>query len=158
MDYSLLPTFPPRLPSKSAVPTRGREWRLTQREARVIIDLAKLAVIVIVLAWLSHSVDVLQQPLPPPPEPLPFEVVTERFHRVTIQMTDIEVFALLGPQRFAEFREPEMDKHDRLVEYRPDRYPGEHYWAKWADPADPSRCVAVFFSGGRVYKKLKRGV
>jgi hypothetical protein len=40
----------------------------------------------------------------------------------------------------------------------PDRFPGEHYWAKWADPTDPKRWVAVFFSGGRVYKALTRGV
>jgi hypothetical protein len=69
-----------------------------------------------------------------------------------------EVFALLGPQRFAEFREPEMDEHDRLVWAHPDRYPGEHYWAKWADPDIPSRWVAVFFCGGLVYKTVKRGV
>jgi hypothetical protein len=73
-------------------------------------------------------------------------------------MTDDEVFALLGPQRFTEFLEPEMDKFELLVKARPDRYPGEHSWAKWADPADPQRWVAVFFSGGLVYKTLARGV
>jgi hypothetical protein len=51
-----------------------------------------------------------------------------------------------------------MDAHDVLVWAHPDRYPEPRYWAKWADPADRGRWVAVFICGGRVYKTLKRGV
>jgi hypothetical protein len=78
----------------------------------LLVDLAKLAGIIALLVCLRHTADVLQRPKPPPPEPLPFNIVSERFARVTILMTDDEVFALLGPQRFEELREPEMDDHD----------------------------------------------
>jgi hypothetical protein len=158
MDYSSLPTFPPPLPSRSAALQQRRGGRLTPRQARVLLDMAKLAGIVVLLVWLRHTADAVCRPAPPPPAPLPFEVVAERFARIHLMMPADEVFALLGPQRFEEFREPEMDDHHLLVWAHPDRYPEERYWAKWADPADRGRWVAVFICGGRVYKTLKRGV
>jgi hypothetical protein len=78
-----------------------------------------------------------------------------------------EVFDLLGPEQFgAAFREPEFDENDArynaLVEARPDRYPagrspGDHYWAKWTDPMDVGKWVAVLFMDGRVQLVLKKG-
>ena len=158
MDYSSFPTFPPPLPSKSAAPPPRRQRRLTPRQIQVLIDLAKLVGIVALLVWLRHTADALQRPTPPTPEPLPFNAVAERFARVHVPMDADEAFALLGPQRFEEFREPEMDDNDVLVWAHPDRYPEPRYWAKWADPADRGRWVAVFVCSGRVYKTLARGV
>ena len=158
MDYSTLPSFPPPLPSTSAAPSQQHKRRLTNRQTRVLIDLAKLAGIVVLLMWLRHTTDALSRPAPPPPEPLPFDVVAERFARVHVGMSANEVFALLGPERFKEFCEPQMDDHDVRVWAHPDRYPEPRHWAKWADPADRGRWVAVFLCDGRVYKTLKRGV
>jgi hypothetical protein len=125
----------------------------------VFIDLVKLAGIVALLLWARHTANALRSPAsppPPPPQPLSFKVIAERFARVHIAMPADEVFALLGPQQFEELREPEMDKHDVLVWAHPDRYPEPRYWAKWADPDDRSRWVAVYVCGGQVYIMLKR--
>lgn len=157
MNYSSLPTFPPPQPSKSATPPPRHVRRLTPRQARVLIDLAKLAGLVALLVWLRHTADT-RRPVPPPPQPLPFKVVAERFAQVHVPMPADEALVLLGPQRWVEFREQEMDDHDMLVWAHPDRYPEPRFWAKWADPADRGRWVAVFICGGRVYKTLKRGV
>ncbi|MGL6094413.1 MAG: hypothetical protein ACRC7O_01255 [Fimbriiglobus sp.] len=155
-----MPTFPPPVPSPSAVPPPRRERRLSLRQAQVLTDLAKLAGILAFLVWVRQTGTNLQHhpPTQPPPEPLPFNVVVQRYARVHTTMAADEVFALLGPQRFEELREPEMDRHDQLVWAHPNRYPEPRYWAKWADPADPGRWVAVFVCGGRVYKTLERGV
>jgi hypothetical protein len=131
---------------------------VTPRRVRILVDLGWLAGIVALLFWARETAEALRRPPPRPPEGLPFKTIAERFGRVEHMMPDEQVFALLGPQRFAKFWEPEMGEYDGLVKLHPYRYPGEHYWAKWADPADPSRWVAVFFSGGRVFRMLKRGV
>ena len=123
MEYSSLPSYPPPLPPRSAVarPRRGR--RLGPRQARVLVDLAWVTGIVALLVWARQTADAFRRPPPPPPEPLPFKVVAERFKHISILMPAEELFAQLGPERYAEFREPEMDEYDRLVECHPERYP-----------------------------------
>jgi hypothetical protein len=158
LDYSSLPAFPPQFLPKSVAPRQERERRLTPRQFRVLLDLTKLACIVILFLWLRQASDAVRRPPPVPAEPLAFTVVAERFAQVRGAMPAEEVFDLLGPQWFVVFREPEMEDYDRLVRAHPERYPGEQHWAKWADPDNPARWVAVFISGGRVYKKLKRGI
>ena len=155
MDYTSLPTFPPPIPSRAATSVRTRDWRLTLRQTRVLIDLAKLAGIMALLLWMRQTAIGPRQP-EPPPKPLPFRVVAERFDQVGLTMSRDEVVALLGPERFETLWEPEMREHDLLVWAHPDRYPEPRYWAKWADPDDRRRWVAVFICGGRVYKTLRR--
>ena len=157
MDYSSLPSYPPPLPSRSDGIRQKRERRLTEREAGFLIDLVWLAGIVVLLFWLRQATDTLRSPPPPPPEPLAFKLVAERFARVEVGMTSEEVFSLLGPERYVKFREPEFDDFEVRVVSHPDRYPTPLYWAKWADPDDPARWVAVFIADGRVYHKVKRG-
>ncbi len=158
MEYSSMPSYPPPLPPRSAHPQPQRERRLTPRQARVLVDLARLAGIVALIACAWQIADALRRPSHPPPGPLPFAAVAERFDRVRVLTPADEAFEILGPQRYALLREPEMDDYDRLVEPHPDRYPGERSWAKWADPDDPGRWVAVLICGGSVYHTLKRDV
>jgi hypothetical protein len=111
---------------------------------------------VVLLVWLGSVADGIRHPREPA-VPLDFNLVQERFARVGPGMREQEVFALLGMQHAARFREPEFDRIDALVNAHPDRYPGEHYWAKWADPEDEGKWVAVFFAAGHVYHVLKKG-
>lgn len=160
MKYTSLPSYPQPLPASSPVQRQTNGQRLTPRQMRLLIDLIWLAVIVTLLVWVRHAADTIQRPPHElsQPQPLAFNVVAERFDRVHIRMTQEEVFALLGPEQWVEFREPEFDDFERLVEAHPDRYPGKHYWAKWADPSNPRKWVAVFFAGGYVYHTLSRGI
>src|SRR5207247_495291 len=102
MDYSSLPTFPPPLLSKFAAPPQGRGWRPTPRQARALIDLAKLAGIVILLVWARQTADALQRPQPastPPPPPLDFQMVLLNYRRLA---TEAQVRAVLGtPTRYS---------------------------------------------------------
>lgn len=157
MDYTLLPNYPPPLPPRAVGHEQGHEHWLTPRQVQVLVDLAKLMGIVVLLLWTRWMANTLLAPAPLPRAPLPYEVVAERFRQVYVGMPDEDLFALLGPQRFEEFGEREMDEHDWLVWARPDRYPEPRYWAKWAHPADRNRWVAVFLCGGKVYSRLKRG-
>lgn len=158
MDYLSFPSYPPPLPSRSDVVEPRPRWRLTPRQHQVLVDLAWLAGIVVLLLWLQQTATALKQSPPPKSEPLPFRQVVERFDRVEFGMPEDDAFSLLGPQRFAQFREPEMDDYDSQIPFHPDRYPTNRYWAKWADPADPTRWVAILFGDGRVFHKLKKKV
>jgi hypothetical protein len=155
MDAPSLPSDAPLPEGKPTEPPKG-DLRLTPKRGRLILDLALLACIVFLVLWLGRVAAILRQP-PQPPEPLPFPVVQERFARVHFGMPAKEVFHLLGPQRSAKFWEPEFDQVDAMVVAHPNRYPGQHYWAKWADPENEDRWVAVFISGGMVHHTLKKG-
>jgi hypothetical protein len=158
MGNSSFPSYPPPLPSRSNAVKSRPKWHLTPRQHQVLVDLIWLAGIVILLVWLRQVATTLRQPPPPKPVPLPFRLVVQRFDRVEIGMSEDEAFTLLGPQRFAQFREPEMEAFESWISFHPDRYPSKWYWAKWADPADPSRWMALLIGDGQVVHKLKKKV
>lgn len=156
MDDSSRPAFPS--PPPAADPWRDPELRLSRRQVRTLVDLAWLAGVVIFLVGVWRTADRLRPPPPSPAEPLPFERVAERYPYLRVWMTVDEVVGLLGVERYTNLHEPEFDTIDRAIESRPDRPPGPGYWAKWADPADPRRWVAVYIARGCVAYILKRGV
>jgi hypothetical protein len=158
MEYTSLPTYPPPLPSQTDGHRRNCAWRPTQRQKQVLVDLAWLGGIVALLLWLLQTTEAIKRPTPTPPQPLSFELIALRFDRVGVGMSSEEVFALLGPQQFVELDEPEFEEINRRVAARPDRFPGQWFWAKWADPANPKRWVAVFIAGSTVHYRLKRGI
>jgi hypothetical protein len=129
---------------------------MNTRRSRLLFDLGLLAAIVVLLVWLGQLAEAVRHP-PQPAGPLDFKLVQERFARVHPGMRSEEVFELLGPQHSARFWEPEIERIDGVVKAHPDRYPGEGYWAKWADPEDESKWVAVFIAGGQVHHSLKGG-
>jgi len=158
MDSSSLPSYPPPPQPRTTDPQPLLRRRLTPRQFQVLVNLIWLAAIVVFLVGVRQAAHTLRQPPHPAPEPLPFKVVAERFHRVHSMMPVEEVFKLLGPERFERYQEPEMDEYERLIEAHPDRYPEPRYWAKWEDPDDPGRWVAILICRGYVYQTLKRGV
>jgi hypothetical protein len=163
MDYSSLPTFPPPLPSKSPAPPQPRRWRLTPRQGRILIDLAKLAGIMALVLWLRHTADAVQRPPrpnPPPAPPLDFQVVERKYPSVRLFAPDAEVRAALGtPTRYAgwggefaawEARAKHSNRHLGI--------PSERLWWVWADPADEGRWVAVLIAGDKAYYFAEHGV
>jgi hypothetical protein len=133
---------------------------LTPRQTRLLLNLACLAGIAIFLVWLRQAADTTRRPPLPPPGPLDFKLVRERFAKVRSGMGAKEVFDLLGaPVLSAPFREPEFDTIEAVVDAHPDRYPGEghdRYWVKWTDPADERSWVAVLVVGGFTYHPLDK--
>ncbi len=158
MDYLLFRSYPPPLPSQRINPS-GRKCMLTPRQVRRMIDLGWLLGIVILLLWLRHEANRFSHP-PLPPESLPFQLVAKRSDQLESEMSAKDVFALLGPVRFERFWEPEMEEFEERRQARPSRYPdpNECYWAKWADPADLERWVAILICHDRAYKIIQHGV
>jgi hypothetical protein len=155
MDISSLPNYSPPLPPNSDVTTQPQRRRISPRQVRVLIDLVWLAGIVSFLIWSYQTAEAFKhKPVPEPVKPLAFDVVMKRIVRVQVGMTSDAVFDLLGPERHSKLWEPEFDDYERIIEAHPDRYPGKHSWAKWADPSDETRWVAVFISGGTVHKSF----
>ncbi len=131
---------------------------------RVVVNLLLAVGIVVLLTWgrlavgdLERHPEESQTRATAIPTALDFDVVQQQFRQVSVMMTADEVSRLLGPQRYAMLHEPAMDEYEERVSARPDRYPEPRYWAKWDDPKQPARWVAVFICGGRVYKTLKAG-
>jgi hypothetical protein len=107
--------------------------------------------------WLGQVAEGLRH-RPPPARPPDFRHVQERFAKVHMGMREDDVVALLGPYRlYVRLGEPESERYERQVDARPDRYPEEHFWAKWTDPEDEARWAAVFIAGGTVYYMAKKG-
>lgn len=158
MDISSFPTYPPPLRSKPDTTPVGRR-RLGPRQVRVLVVLVWLMGIVTFLSWLWFSSDATRRPTLPPPivEPLTYPQVMERFGRVRVSMSHDEVVGLLGWYEKG-VAEPEFHKLNARIMAHPDRYPkGDHFWAKWADPADSGRWVAVYFAGGIAHHTLMKG-
>jgi hypothetical protein len=137
-----------------------RRSRINSRGRHVLFDLAKLSGILGLLLWLGQVSSAIRQTPhspSPPPKPFDFKLVQERFPRVSFGMRIEEVFDLFGPEHSTRFWEPEFDTTEAVARVRPDRYPGEPCWAKWSDPEDEDKWVAVFFSGGYVRQTFKKG-
>ena|SRR5579871_153833 len=157
MDFSSLPRYPTPGRPQLAGPQAESGWHSSRRAARVFRDLAWLAGIAIFLLWLRNVADTARQP-PQPWGPLEFQLIQERFRQLQACVYRKQVFDLLGPPQFSgRISEPEFEEINALVQAHPDRYPHECSWAKWADPADEGKWVAVFFSGDRVERVLKKG-
>jgi hypothetical protein len=155
MGIASLPQFPPPLPSIADGPRPERNWRLKRRTARIVVGLVWLAGFVLLLFWLRGSTDSFRRPDPPPRKPLSFDQVVQRSTRLKLFVKKVDIIALLGPESNAPFWEPEIADYDRLVDAHPDRYPGERSWAKWTDPADQTRWIAILFCSGLSYHVIK---
>jgi hypothetical protein len=157
VDISFLPRHPSPLRPASAEPPAERCRQGNIRQSRVVFDLALFAAIVLLLVWLGQAADAIRH-APHSPRHLDFRLVQEQFAKVRPGMSSEEVFRLLGPYRLASPEEPEFQEINRLVQAHPDRYPGKRYWAKWEDPEDDGKWVAVLVAGESVYHVLKKGL
>jgi hypothetical protein len=129
------------------------------RVVTVLLSVAMVAGLATTCYWLWRALDAIQRPAPPPPRvPLDFKLVRQRFRQVRPMASREEVEELLGPPSFQTEYEPDFEDINARVWARPDRYPGEHSWAKWIDPQDKGKWVAVFFAGDRVYRTLHKGL
>jgi hypothetical protein len=93
----------------------------------------------------------------PPPKPLDFNTIKERYEKAYSGKSFDDVEALLGPPDSIQTREPEFQIWENIVADRPDRYPsGENYWLKWTDPTDRNKWIAVFFRGHTSIRAIKK--
>lgn len=156
MDVSSFPTYPPPLRSESD--TTPVERPLGPRQVRTLAVLVCLAGTVPFHFCLWSAPDTARRPTPPPrtAEPLSYPQILERFSRVRVSMGHDEIVGLLGWYEKGA-AEPEFHELNARIAAHPDRYPrGDHFWAKWADPADRNRWVAVYFAGGVAHHTLKK--
>jgi hypothetical protein len=153
VDFTTLQTFP--APPPRETPEPERRWRINSRVAWRLFHGTWAVCIVCLLVYLRHTSETIRNP--PQPAPLEFKVVAEQFEFLRVNMPRQEVYALLGPENYTRLREPEFAEFERIVDIRPERYPGLKYWAKWADPANQDRWVAIFIAGDYVHRIIKKG-
>ena len=98
----------------------------------------------------------------PPPVPLEFKGIMERYGDVRMFMTRQEVEALLGPPTERTAWDPEFERIEQAWRNRGRNiFPEDRVWQKWIDPKDASRWVAVLYSvqqnEQKVHNSIKRG-
>ena len=141
-----------------------------KRAAYKVDTVARFACILLILGvlwWLTAAIRDAQVPPKPPPAPLPFRKIEERYGELTKlwwragDRTDVH--RLLGPPTYAIWNDPDTAAAERDWEW--DRHfippkPENRVWDKWVDPDDSSRWVIVLYSGYpsyRVHRSDKKG-
>lgn len=162
MDVSSLPAFPPPRTSRAETALRVSRGLLPPAQLRFLVNLLLAVALVALLIWgrmataeIERSRENVQTQTVKVPAHIDFKVVQQQFQQVSVMMPADEVFRLLGPQRYTNLREPKLDAYEERVWARPDRYPEPRFWAKWENPDNPKRWVAVFICGRHVYKKIE---
>ncbi|QEG31790.1 hypothetical protein GobsT_66340 [Gemmata obscuriglobus] len=170
MDYASLPSYPPP-PSHAPEPQPGNERQLTPRQTQVLIDLTWLAGIMVLILWTRHAVTNIERAqaaeraraVAPPPTPLDFGLVAERFGQIQAGASREEVERLLGPPTERRAWGPEVEEFElRWWNGGKNIFRADREWNRWSDPANPNRWAAVVYwrwpeKEQAVYGKLKKG-
>ena len=152
MDYSTLPSYPPR-PACTDRPQPQSEQLLTPRQTQIFIDLAWLAVIVVLLLWTRQLATDIERDrqagrsrVSGPPQPLDFRRVAEMFGQVQKGTSRAQVEMLLGPPAERHEWGPEVDQFGpEWWNGGKSIYPKRREWHRWSDPTDPERWVVVMY-------------
>ncbi len=161
MDLSSLRSYPaPRRawPGFRIPPADG----LSRRKARVLFDLAALVGVMAALYGAWWAADLVEHGRAKP-KPLDFRVVAKRYADVRLWASRDDVERLLGPPT----RQPGREDHrfgrlEALAELVAQAHWRDmwepRYWCLWEGPQDEGRWVAVYFAGGKVWRKTCEGL
>jgi hypothetical protein len=165
MDFSSLrryPTFPKGRPGWRIALTAGGS---SPRTTRVLFDLAVLTCLAAAFYgvwWTARRIEQPPPPPPPKPAPLDFNVIAARHDEVKHSASRDDVERLLGPPTEPLPPGAQFDGLEEVTEraahsHRGFDMPEPQLWRMWVDPQDEGRWVAIYFAGGKVYGKTKRG-
>jgi hypothetical protein len=170
MDLSSPPKYPTYKGRASATGAEDIEERIAairvrpiarpQRGERIAFKLVLVAAFGLLLYWLRCQTHPAEPPIaPPPPLPLEFKLVQDRYVKIQLFQDRAEVEQLLGPPCPEHEPVPEFVNWERLAEHshRHMGIPDGRIWERWIDPEDKGKWVAVLFAGERVYSKGKKG-
>jgi len=141
-----------------------------QGAARKVDTAARFVCILLILGilwWLTAAIRDARVPPAPPPAPLPFQEVEERYRKLTSLWwragNRADVHRLLGPPTYGIWNDPAIRAVERAWEHT-DRHsiprPENRVWDKWVDPDNSGRWVIVLSSGYpsyRVHRSEKNG-